>query len=398
MRHTETQLITPIRIVLTAVLLLLSSVELRAQHSSVTTIGGDNIVYSYHPADSAPSSTIDDYLSADLNDRNVRFNVIGGPGYSANTGWRLSAIGNLYYRQRGTRNTAPGTLTLSATASLTGYYSVSFLGRNSFRDGKHRLEYGAELRSEPTYIWGLDYATSARDLPGEYTAREYGAWIDYRYALTERLFLSLAADFLRVATIDLDSRTQQIIDTKATTLSTTGLGIGLGYDSRRATAHSTRGIYARAEFIWRPRFAGSYDRDLYELNITFDYFQPLWRGGTLALDIYGEFHNAATPWLLRAELGGDNRMRGYFPGRYNGDGLVAAQVELRQHLWDGLGVVAWGGVGTTFSATDRPSWDRLLPSYGIGLRWALNALTSIRLDMAFGRNSRYLILGLNEAF
>lgn len=386
------------RTVIVAVLLLLLSPRLVAQHLEERDINGTTIRYSYTPIVEDQRTPLERYLDTSLDDRNVRFNIIGGPGYSANTGWRLAAIGNLYYRQAGQEHTYPGILTLTATASLTGYYDVTLQGTNTFREGKHRLRYGVGLCSEPTYLWGLDYATATRDNAGRYISRDYDAWFKYRYAITRSLFLSVGTEYQNIEARQMDARAEQLTHGLNNHISSLAVGVGLGIDTRRSDEHRTRGIYAAADFYARPKFLSNAGSNLYTLNITFDYYQPLWRSATLALDLYGEFHNTTTPWLLRAELGGESRMRGYYRGRYNGNSLIAAQVELRQHIWEGLGATIWGGAGEVFSKGDSFAWRKVLPTYGAGIRWSFNALMSVRLDMAFGRDSRYFILGFNEAF
>ena len=386
------------RTVIVAVLFSLLSPLLVAQHIEERTIDGTTITYSYTPIVEDDRTALERYLDTSLDERSVRFNIIGGPGYSANTGWRLAAIGNLYYRQAGQEHTYPGTLSLTATASLTGYYDVTIHGANTFRKGKHRLSYGVGLCSEPTYLWGLDYATAAHNDAGEYTSRDYGAWLNYRYAITRSLFLSLGTKYQNIAALHPDAHTMQMTEGLPHHSYALGFNLGVGIDTRQRVGYSTRGIYAAVEVTAQPQLLNNTSSNLYTLNITFDYYQPLWRGATLALDLYGEFHSRSTPWLLRAELGGESRMRGYYRGRYNGNNLVAAQVELRQHVWEGLGIGLWGGAGETFSHDDRFAWRKVLPTYGAGLRWSLNALMAIRLEMAFGRDSRYFILGFNEAF
>ena len=91
-------------------------------------------------------------------------------------------------------------------------------------------------------------------------------------------------------------------------------------------------------------------------------------------------------------------MRGYYAGRFNGNNLITTQLELRQHIWYRIGCVLWGGVGTTFSEDDRFAWRKVLPNYGIGLRWALRERSNIRLDFGFGRDSFGVVVGINEAF
>lgn len=387
-----------IRIVTMAILLLLYTVELRGQGFDESTIDGNTISYRYTPATERRSSGLDNYLSDNLGNKKARFTIFGGPGYSANTGWRLAAIGNLYYRQGKNTSTTPGILSLSATASLTGYYGVSLVGRNHLGNGRHRLSYGINAYFEPTYIWGLDYNSSRHNSAGTYTSRDYAAWLDYRYYILPQFFVDIAADYRNITALGFDDRATLITLSEGHHASTLGIGLGLGVDTRRHSEYTTRGIHATAKITTHPKFANNLDSNLYTLKIIFDYFQPLWRGATLALDLYGEFHNAATPWFMRAELGGDDRMRGYYAGRYNGDNLISAQLELRQHIWQGLGLAAWGGVGEVFSSDDPFTWHKVLPTYGVGLRWSINTLSTIRLDMAFGRDSRYLILGLNLPF
>lgn len=385
------------RSVVVTLLLLLLCPRAMAQTIEETTIDGTNITYHYTPIVEDNRTALERYLDPDLGERNVRFNIIGGPGYSANTGWRLAAMGNLYYRQSNTDNT-PGILTIMGTASLTGYYDVALRGVNTLDDGRHRLYYGVGLCSEPTYLWGLDYDTAVRDDAGRYTERDYGAWFKYRYAITRSLFLSVGTEYQNIEARQMDARAEQLTHGLNNHISSLAVGVGLGIDTRRSDEHRTRGIYAAADFYARPKFLSNAGSNLYTLNITFDYYQPLWRSATLALDLYGEFHNTTTPWLLRAELGGESRMRGYYRGRYNGNSLIAAQVELRQHIWEGLGATIWGGAGEVFSKGDSFAWRKVLPTYGAGIRWSFNALMSVRLEMAFGHNSRYFILGFNDAF
>ena len=57
-----------------------------------------------------------------------------------------------------------------------------------------------------------------------------------------------------------------------------------------------------------------------------------------------------------------------------------------------------GGGGVAFSADDRFAWRKVLPTYGLGLRWSLHEGSNLRIDAGFGRKSYALILGINESF
>jgi hemolysin activation/secretion protein len=149
---------------------------------------------------------------------------------------------------------------------------------------------------------------------------------------------------------------------------------------------------------YRPQLLSNIGYDLWSATALFDYYSPLWRGATLALDIYGEHNSKHTPWLLQSHIGDNSHMRGYYPGRYNGNSLVSAQLELRQRIARFVIVMAWAGAGTIFSEYDRFDTSKILPNYGAGLRLYLNATTALRLDVGFGKDCRNFIIGLNEAF
>jgi hypothetical protein len=95
-------------------------------------------------------------------------------------------------------------------------------------------------------------------------------------------------------------------------------------------------------------------------------------------------------------MGGGTVMRGYYEGRYIGDNLISAQAELSQHIWQGLGVAAWGGAGVLFSKDDPFEWRKVLPTYGIGLRWGVGGGASLSIDVAFGKGSQAVIAGFSK--
>lgn len=396
------------RRVLIAALLTLFTGALSAQDYPTDAIDTASLSYTYTPFDpngankrSKAGQRVLDYLSgtAPTNDKRVRFSFIGGPGYSTETSFRLGVLGQMAYLVKGNDpSTQPSTAALSASVSITGYYRISITGDNFFRSGKHRLSYRAEFRSLPTKFWGLSFDASLRNPAGKYTSKRYLVLARYSYALTRNTYIGAYADYRYLNTIKPDANAIAALGDSRTSASAAGIGISLSYDSRNFTTNATKGIYASVEAIVRPEFVNNLGSNLWQLSATFDYYQPLWEGGTLAIDLYGEFHSSATPWLLRAELGDDNRMRGYYPGRFNGNNLITAQAELRQRIWQRLGCSVWGGAGTTFSVGDEFKWRKVLPTYGVGLRWELNQHTHIRFDAGFGRESYAFVLAFNEAF
>lgn len=387
--------------------MVLTMGTLSAQDVESLAVEGQTIEYKYTPMVQISHTQmgierfgllLNNYLTAaDDDKRKVRFSVIGGPAYSINTGWLLAASATMRYRTPDLAS--PHTLSLIGMASLRGCYSLDLEGKNYLGTTRHMLSYGGGISHMPAYLYGLDYSTSAVGLYGEYTSRDYHAFLHYYYRATDALTLGVTADYTHKRVRVMDDYVSDIMMGHDDSFSGLGIGLNAVFSTRRTEdVNLTRGVFVRAEFLIHPKALTSCGRTLHEVNITFDYYQPLWSGGLVVVDLYGEHHSADTPWMMRAEMGGDSRMRGYYYGRYGGNMMATAQVELRQRVWEGLVVAGWGGCGAVFSAQDRASWQRVLPTYGAGIRWYINPTMAVRIDYGFGRNCSALIVGYSEAF
>ena len=379
---------------------------LSAQSHEQVVIASDTVTYVYTPIDQTSRAqmgierfglSLSDYLSFDSADaRDVKFSVIGAPAYSETTGWRLAGVATLHYRTE--HSASPHQLRLNASASLKGCYSVALEGVNCFGD-RHTLRYGGGFMLDKYYLYGLDFATSQGASCGEYASRNYGAYLRYDYRLCAGLTLGVRAEYENRSIVETDNIAASIIADGATHFSGLGLGLGLKYSTLRTEdVNLSRGVVFAVEYEFSPAVLNSVGGALHEVSALFDWFQPLWRGGLLAFNLYGEHHSANTPWMCRAMLGGEDRMRGYYYGRFSGNTLIAAQLELRQRVWEGLVVAGWGGCGTAFTCNEPASWSRVLPTYGAGVRWYFNPSSLVRVDCGFGRGCHTFIVGYSEAF
>ena len=100
----------------------------------------------------------------------------------------------------------------------------------------------------------------------------------------------------------------------------------------------------------------------------------------LAWEIDGEFTQGAVPWNMLPSLGSDQRMRGYYQGRYRDRNLISSQLEYRQKLSWRHGFVVWGGAGTMGPNVRELGSSRWLPTLGVGYRFAFKPGINIRLD------------------
>ena len=253
----------------------------------------------------------------------------------------------------------------------------------------------------PVKFWGLGYQAASSGAVSKYVRNDFHADVEYRRCIVGGLSLGAELDF-RYALADdvqplaLDYLQQAGIDEYSST--TTGIGLAVCWDGRKVRNNLAQGFYFQLKGAVHPQALGNHDDTLWHVEATANYYQPLWMGGELALDMYADAWSWSTPWLFWAKVGGENRMRGYYYGRYTDRKMATAQVELRQNIYKIISGAAWAGAGSVFSSHKLFSVDEILPNYGVGLRVAVAKNLLLRVDYGFGRNSRGLIINVNEAF
>lgn len=381
-----------------------------AAQSVTVTPQGDTLTYRYTPAAREDRKTSRGGFFKRLSDKILRpatdiadsggyhFSIFGGPSYSTETSLKLGAVAMLTFRTDDDLSAQPSDISLSAGVSITGFYRAAIAGNTFFKADRHRLMYDAEITSQPTDFWGLGYRAAIDNPASKYTAKRCVLSLRYRYALWRNIYIGAYVGFSHVAAVGMRQAAEEYIGSRRRNFNTAGLGVALSYDSRDYTVNAYRGAYLSAEYIVRPDVLGNVRSTLWQVTLIADWYRALWRDCIMAVDLYGEFHNAATPWLLRAEVGNDWRMRGYYRGRFNGDNLLTAQVELRQRIWNRLGCTVWAGAGNVFSHDDPFAWSKTLPNYGAGLRWEFKRRSNLRVDWGMGRKSNSFVLSINEAF
>lgn len=257
---------------------------------------------------------------------------------------------------------------------------------------KIRIRYNASARYMPERFYGIGYDCGEAGLYGEFR----NLAIDVRADVLFKL-----GNFLIGPTIGFDM--MKLDKFKETALpedyhenySSFMFGAVGEFDTRDDEASPERGVFIRSDNSFRPAFDGT---NGLHCTVTADFFVPLWSGGCLAFDLYGDFSSADSYWMNWGTFGGDSRMRGYYAGRYRDRNNISAQAELRQWFSEMHGAAIWGGAGTVFPDFKSISFSKLLPTYGIGYRLrALGML--IRLDAGFGSRGQWsLYIGFNQAF
>ena len=180
-----------------------------------------------------------------------------------------------------------------------------------------------------------------------------------------------------------------------------GLGFDLVSDSRDHIFFPSTGIFQRLNFIWYAPFLGSKYR-FTEVEWDLRRYFPMGDGDQVfAVQILAQATFGETPFYSVPAMGGGNTMRGYYSGRYRDKTLFAGQMEYRSPRWWRFGSVLFAGIGDVWGSPESDvSFSELKYSLGGGLRFLFDKENNInlRVDLGFGRDSKGLYFGLEEAF
>ena len=360
---------------------------------------------SYYDQDSFDRPTLIEKIIKYFNNTNkvtapkkFDFSILGGPYYSSDTKFGVGVVAAGLYRKNLADTINPaGQVNLYGSLSITKYFKVGIDGSQYFGNRSPWISYDVSFESMPDKFWGIGYAQCSDDA----NETRYKRW----HASLEAsvLFRLLGDNFYIGPRILLDyldgkhiTRPDLWHNQKWKTFSD-GIGFTIVYDSRDNEFNAYRGINFRLDQMFAPRFLGNkYAFSFTELN--FNYYVPTWKGCILATRFHTRCTYGNTPWGLMSKLGGNVSMRGYWEGRYNDKCAADLTIELRQHVWKRIGVVAWGGVGEIFPRLEEIFKGHALWNAGIGMRWEFKHRVNVRLDYGFGQHQQGMIFSINEAF
>ena len=378
-----------------------------AQESGIRVSDSDTIRYTYTPLpQEAPRKKpflkrIVDYFGQSTTDRTfekkIDFTFAGGPSYSKTTslGIGLLAAG-LYRLDRTDSITVPSDISVFASVYISGFYAVGVSGNTIFAKNKQRISYTAMFSSAPRDFWGIGYDYGLHNEVSTYSEKRVQIEGRYLHEILPHTYLGGVVSFDYTRGIKF-SRPEYIAGEK-TQYTATGIGAIAEYDSRDFIPNPFKGVYVSFQETCYPKSLGNCGKALWQTTITADAYHRVWKDAILATDLYAEFNSDGTPWPMLARMGGNQRMRGYYLGRFTDNDMITLQIELRQRIWRRIGAVVWGGAGNVFPSLAEFDWGKTLPNYGLGLRWELKKRVNVRLDYGFGKETSGFLLSINEAF
>ena len=357
------------RLLILLVSLVVSGLSTAQEYESMVN-GRDTIYYNYLPVEQLQK----------IQKFKTTFSI--APLYTPATNFAIAASVDGAYSTKHSKNSK---LSVAAMASIKGMYSVDVSNTNSFCKGKHRLAVSASALSMPTKFWGIGYEAAVQNSAMDYKRDRYSAKVEYLYKVVKGLFVGsqIGADYARYKE-DSGVMSTLLPDEAKSELIATTISLVVKYDTRDSEYNPQKGVNLSVCPFVRPSLLSTTDQVSFGVEASVAGYQKLWKGATIAAELYTLLGSQYTPWQFYAKVGDSYRMRGYYQGQFTDRNLVTLQAEISQNIWRGIGVAAWVGAGNCFGSFEKFSWKQTLPTYGLGLRWVAKENLVLRFDYGFG--------------
>ncbi len=361
-------------------------------------------------------------------ERKIDWSIAPGPNYSSDVGLGLGfLLAGLYRLDRTDSLTAPSNISIYGNFTTKKFVLLRFSGDNIFNRNKQRLSYSGAFVYFPGAFYGVGYDAGKQGYAQSLTTTMGIFRISYCTSVVGRLYVGVSGglDYTGAKYCasgmdeQMESIRQQVAEGGAVPggsigelydlwqqgrydptlqdpfsnyIASTGdnpdafntnVGLFAQFDSRDVTFNASKGVFLKGEVKWYPRLLGNTGRSFGRITLTFDWYRKLWRGAVLAYDLYADATLGNPSWHMYTKMGGMERMRGYYEGRYRDRRLVETQVELRQKIYRRHGIVGWIGGGQVWG-THRFRWNNTLCSFGCGYRFEFKNRMNIRLDYGWG--------------
>lgn len=324
---------------------------------------------------------------------------------SIETDWSFGAGGSFTFHTTRKKDSATRTSAINFIGSYSLRKQFIFLVRGPvfFPGEKYILNSNFSYSSYPDRFWGLGNQTKESNEEA-YSFRQYYIYLHAQRLISKKIFAGISYEFQRV--IDVEVQNGGLFDVQdvkgRTPYQVSGLGISASWDKRNNTFWPTNGYLFS---ISATHFSSLLLSNHIYANIVADarWYRSIGRKQIIAVQAYGFFNTGKdVPIRSLASLGGADRMRGYFNGRYRDNDMICLQAEYRLHLFKRFSAVGFAGVGDVNGKFSKPGLQYLKYSGGAGLRFAVNKNEKqhIRFDYGFGtgKGNQGFYVQFGEAF
>ena len=323
--------------------------------------------------------------------------------YTPETEFAIGAGGMIYSRLGFEKGLQPSKVQLSAYYTTNKQYSISamptlYFGGTAKIISESKFIYSKEISK----FYGIGNNTPEIENPDyEINLFRFYTELGYEISSIKKLHVGFAYEYT-VNNITDKRENRELINNEVIGSNggnTSGFGLLLIVDHRDNIFYPTKNGFFKLRMLFMGSDWGS-DFTYSRMVVDFRRYYDLGKSNIIAGQIYLESTSGNVPFFKLPALGGANRMRGYFLGRYRDEAFLTWQIEYRKMFWWRLGAVAFFGMGDVAHRLNQFDLSQFKYSYGAGLRFAFDEeeKINIRMDMGFGENTSGVYFSLEEAF
>jgi len=324
--------------------------------------------------------------------------------YSTETGTVVGlAKYNMVQLVEGDTVSAASSFSGLASASTKGHYKV-VLGSNLYLN-QNKLILNGTLQYVvfPEYLLGVGNEVRREDLERVVTERfAFTNYVLHSIDKKNKLYVGLFQEYKNYYKITKDSiswiEKTQYPGYKGGI--TSGFGLGVLYDTRDHKYNAMSGMFASFNTKAFSPIIGS-DFNYNSIEFEFRKFFNPWYKHVIAFQLYSQGNYGDVPFYSLGQIGGTNRMRGYYLGAGRDKVIADAQIEYRMKVWSILGITAFASAGRVANTYSKMNLNNLWYAAGFGLRIMVDSTNkaNLRIDFGYGmEGSKTVVIGFAEAF
>ena len=354
--------------------------------------------------------------------RNLHYNILGGPSYSPDFGPIIGGSALLTFRINPSdttqlRSVIPMALAFMFEGGVTMFSKPQLF----FKGDRFRIFGKVSYKSGKENFYGIGYRTNKNYERSDSTSQyryngfQFNPWFLFRLGKSN-FFAGPQVDlnlerFTHPAKYLIDEPSYQKAggDADGYRNFSSGLGFLLTYDSRDVPANAYRGLYLDVRGMAYSKILGS-DRNFSRLELDYRQYKSVGNRKVIAWTAQSKnvFGNHI-PLSQYALTGTPFDLRGYYMGQYRDKSSHILMAEYRQMIntdrstWvkrmlHHVGFVAWTGCG--FMGPTPSKIEAALPNFGVGLRIEVQPRMNVRLDLGKNtiNNQTLFYFNMTEAF
>lgn len=311
----------------------------------------------------------------------VGYGIAGGATFfHRKEGWTLEE-GREAFRT-GQRQSPPSVSAPGGMYTLGGSWVVGGGHRGIWKNDRIRYQGGGGFGSFELAVVGTGDSSADKELP--YTIEGWGLVQSLAFRISD-LDLFWGIEY-RIVGSEVTFDTAEIdpdLNVPGSSFRTAGLGFSLLFDSRNNTFTPDRGLYLKTQLSRQDHlFGGEADYwSGYAYGLFFTQPVPSW---VLGLRLEGRFAQEASPFWDLPSVG----MRGIPAMKYIGQQMALTEAEVRWDLTSRWSLLAFGGVGWTWTTRAEEDLTRKMESGGMGFRYLLARAFGLRagIDVAYSHS------------